>query len=504
MTVRRKLFLALAAFITAMSIIYILVTTLVVNGILQHLHIKDNTSEIENLSGQLLHYFEQNNDSWDAIQSKLPYNAGIDTDENISFILLSSDRKELYRAGDNHDEAIMRLGTKQEIRKGNETIAILYYYDQEVANINIMQLGVSSSVTFILLVFAIVMLIISLLVAYWYSKKFTSPLQVLITAIKRLGNGEFGTQTPVLSKDEYGTIAQTFNAMSVQLQRAEKSRRNLVADVAHELRTPLAILRGQLELIQQSGRTIEPQELLPLQDELIRLTKLVDDLHQLSLAESHKLTLNLKHSSVPALLKKMIGRLSEDAADREIIITLVNKAGEANIVMDTHRMTQVFLNLLTNAFRYTPNNGTITINVEREGVTSERPEEQEQTERQEHTLQRGQEEWRKQALPQGQSEWQKQTKQRGQSGRQDEPKRGDWLRITIADTGSGIAPEHLPHIFNRFYRTDEARDRHSGGMGLGLAIAKQFVLAHNGTIEAASVVRQGTTFTVRLPYDHKQ
>lgn len=448
MTVRRKLFLSLASFIAAMSVVYILVTVLVVNGVLRHARITDHSGEIALLSDQLLRYYEQHNDSWDDIGQSLSNEAGLAASNGASFMLMSPDRKELYLAGDMHPKAIMRLGTKQELMKDGKPAAILYYYEPEAGSLSLMRLGVSSSVTFILLVFAVLFLILSLLIAYWYSKKFTSPLRALVTAIQRLGKGELGTQTPVTSRDEYGVVAQTFNAMSVQLKRSEEVRRNLVADVAHELRTPLTILQGQMELIQQSGRSVEPEALLPLQDELIRLTRLVDDLHQLSMAESKKLTLDLKQSSITALLEKIIARLADEAAERGIEISIVNRAGDARLRMDAHRMTQVFLNLLTNAVRYTSENGTVAVQVEWEAAAESN---------------------------------------------------GNLLTVMIADTGSGIAPEHLPYIFDRFYRSDEARNRNSGGMGLGLAIAKEFVLAHKGTIEAASVVGQGTVFTVRLP-----
>lgn len=316
-------------------------------------------------------------------------------------------------------------------------------------NVDLIRIGIGSSVTFFLVVFAVLFLLVSLLVAYWVARKITAPLRAIVPAIEALGQGDFSVRAPVASEDEYGRIAQSFNAMSAQLQRAEEVRRKLVADVAHELRTPLAIVRGQLELIQQNGDAVEPHRLLPLQDELIRLTRLVDDLHQLSLAEARRLVLESKPAPLGALLRSIADRYQDAAEARGITLELTDLAPDAEISMDAGRMTQVFLNLLGNAVRYTPDGGSVRMRIETEpGALGDN---------------------------------------------------GDALKTTISDSGPGIPAEHLPYIFDRFYRTDEARSRNSGGMGLGLAIAKELVAAHNGTIEAQSAPGAGTAFIVRLP-----
>lgn len=265
----------------------------------------------------------------------------------------------------------------------------------------------------------------------------------MIPAIDRLGKGELGIQAPVVSRDEYGKTAKAFNQMSKQLQQAEEARKNLVADVAHELRTPLTVLQGKLEWIQQRGQPVRPENLLPLQDELIRLNRLVDDLHQLSLAEAKKLPLDQKPTDLPVLLRRIIDRIQPDADRKGVEIRLHCDAGIPPISVDPHRITQVFLNLLTNALRYTPPGGSVKVDI---------------------------------------------------------TKKKEGLQIQVSDTGVGIPPEHLPHLFNRFYRTDESRTRNKGGMGLGLAIAREFVLAHHGNIEVESTPDQGTTFIVELPF----
>ncbi|MNN29905.1 Signal transduction histidine-protein kinase BaeS [compost metagenome] len=254
------------------------------------------------------------------------------------------------------------------------------------------------------------------------------------------------------SKDEYGKVAQAINGMSAQLARAEEVRRNLVADVAHELRTPLTIIRGKLDLLQQGGGQIQPEHLLPIQDEMIRLTRLVGDLHQLSLAEAGKLPLDFRPTDMGKLLREVVERVSWEAEAKNITLSMKVMGNRSIVSADAERMMQVFLNLLHNAIRYTPEDGRVMLTLRDVDVAS--------------TV---------------------------------NPRPRPMLQIRVQDTGPGVSPEHLPYLFNRFYRTDEARSRHAGGMGLGLAIAKEFVANHLGTLEAESRPGEGTAFIVTLP-----
>jgi len=355
------------------------------------------------------------------------------------------------------------FGIRSKVQLGGQTIATLYYYDNNVGFMSKLRIGILDSATILLIIDSVIFILISLLVAYWLSKRLTKPLRSLIPIIDRLGQGELGIQAPVLTKDEYGKVAESFNAMSLQLHHAEQLRKNLVADVAHELRTPLTIVQGKLELVQQHGQPVVPESLLPLQDELIRLTRLVDDLHHLSLAEANKLPLDLKPTEMASLLHRIVERISPDAESKRIavVIRLECAAVDTITLIDPHRITQVFFNLLVNAVRYTPEGGSVTVTV---GRITPRHEDN----------------------------------GNARHNRQQEDDRAQ-LRIAVADTGIGIDAGHLPLLFNRFYRTDSARDRHSGGMGLGLAIAKEFVAAHSGTIAVDSRPGEGTTFIVTLP-----
>jgi two-component system, OmpR family, sensor histidine kinase BaeS len=289
--------------------------------------------------------------------------------------------------------------------------------------------------------------LVALLVGLWLTWKLTAPLKRLIPAITKIAARDFTFQLPVTTKDEYGKVTEALNQMTQQLRHSEELRKNLVANVAHELRTPLSVLQCQLENIQQDGRAVPPENLLPMQDEVIRLSMLVDDLHQLTLAEAGKLPLNKKPTDLRRLLGQLIDNIKLEALEKQVDITQLNLGSNRNVVIDAHRMTQVFYNLLMNAIRYTLPGGSITVQVkdkhQRENV--------------------------------------------------------DYSVVSITDTGIGIEKELLPNIFERFYRVEASRSRDTGGMGLGLAIAKQFVEAHQGFIEVESEAGRGSTFSVYLP-----
>jgi two-component system sensor histidine kinase BaeS len=366
-----------------------------------------------------------------------------------SVALLSLRRDVWFSAGAVDARTATDFGIRSVLSDADgETIGFLYFYDDEVGELSRLRTGLLHSTRALLLFAVLFFTAIALAVAFWKARWLTQPLVALLGAIDRLGSGDLDARAPVLRRGEFGRVAEAFNAMTERLQRTEEARRHLVADVAHELRTPLTILRGQLDAAQQRGEPLPPERLLPLQDELIRLTRLVDELHQLSLAEAKRLPLELKATDLHALLGRLVERVAPDAEAKGVAVTLQRLTDDAVLSVDPHRLTQVFLNLFVNAVRYTPPGGAVKAYVDETSSGGARA-----------------------------------------------------LRVTVADTGPGIAPEQLPYIFDRFYRTDEARDRDGGGMGLGLAIVKEFVHAHGGAIDVASEPGRGTVFAVTLPYE---
>ncbi|KQL53930.1 histidine kinase [Heyndrickxia shackletonii] len=286
-----------------------------------------------------------------------------------------------------------------------------------------------------------------LLFSLWISGLLTIPLRKLVAAIERVAQGDLDVNVPVQSKDEYGKVIRTFNEMTLRLREAEEARRRLVADVAHELRTPLSIMQLKLENAQQSGQYIPPEMLLRLHDEVIRLGLLVEDLHVLSLAEAGRLVLDCKPLDLSARLEQIVDDVKMEAEENGLELHFYTNKRSVTVMADARRITQVFINLLTNAIRYTPVGGKISVVME-DNVLD---------------------------------------------------KNTVYTCVSVIDTGIGIPAEELAHLFDRFYRVEKARSRHTGGTGLGLSISHHFVRAHGGFIRVKSEPDQGTTFTVYLP-----
>ncbi|MBD2862228.1 sensor histidine kinase [Paenibacillus oceani] len=283
----------------------------------------------------------------------------------------------------------------------------------------------------------------------WISGVLTRPLRKLIAAIERVAQGDLEVSVPVQTKDDYGKVIQTFNDMTLRLREAEDARRRLVADVAHEFRTPLSIMQLKLENYQQAGHHVPP-EMLRIHDEVIRLSLLVDDLHVLSLAEAGRLSLDRKPLDLTAHLERIVDDVKYEAEETGLEIRLSTTSRPVTVMADARRITQVFINLLTNAIRYTPEGGKISVVIQDKVVD----------------------------------------------------RNAVYTCVSVIDTGIGIPAEELAHLFDRFYRVEKARSRHTGGTGLGLSIVHHFVRAHGGFIRVVSEPGQGTTFTVYLPINN--
>lgn len=274
------------------------------------------------------------------------------------------------------------------------------------------------------------------------------PLANVMEAADAVAEGNLSVRVPEGSPGAFGRLARTFNRMLSELQRADEQRRNLTADVAHELRTPLHIIQGNLEGILDGVYQPTPEHIQATLDETRLLARLVDDLRTLSLAESGQLLLKKEAVPVGELLADVGTSFSGQAEAAGIDLRVVrDDASAMTINADVGRLHQVLGNLMVNALRHTPPGGTITLAGER--------------------------------IPDG-------------------------VRLTVRDTGEGIPPEDLPYVFDRFWRGNRSRSHADGaGGGLGLAIARQLVQLHGGRIEVESQVGRGTTFTIELPVGHE-
>jgi len=295
-----------------------------------------------------------------------------------------------------------------------------------------------------LLTVATVVAISSILFGVMMSRWLTAPLNNLARAAKAIGAHNLSQRVEEKGSDEMIAVARSFNEMAAGLEQAEQLRRNLLADVAHELRTPLSVLQGNLRAILDEVYPLDQAEITRLYEQTRFLSRLVNDLHELAQAEAKQLSLNLQETDLRQLVKTTVESFHLAADEKEVGLEIDLADDLPSVEVDPARITQVLQNLLANALRHTPPDGKIMIRL---AATAEA------------------------------------------------------VQLTVADTGEGVSPEHLPYIFNRFYRTDPARSRDRGGVGLGLAIVRALVEAHGGQIKASSagIPGQGTSFIIELP-----
>lgn len=280
-------------------------------------------------------------------------------------------------------------------------------------------------------------------VSWFVSRRVTRTIATLATASTGIASGAYETRVPLAGEDEVGTLARAFNEMAAMLEQTERRRRELLSDVAHELRTPLATIDGYAEAI--GDGVIAPEERIwrAIRTEVARLTRLADDLQKVSRAEERQLDLHLVPVEPKEIVDMAVAAATPSFAEKGVVLAADVARELPKVNVDPDRIGEVLANLLENALRHTPATGRVIVTASRDS---------------------------------------------------------DSVEIAVSDTGEGIESAHLARVFERFYRVDRARDRTSGGSGIGLAIAKAIVEAHGGAIDAASAgAGRGTTFRLRLP-----
>lgn len=278
-------------------------------------------------------------------------------------------------------------------------------------------------------------------VSYWLSKRIMKPLKQMKDITQNFAAGDWHERMPDSEIPELSQLSVSFNRMASGLEDVETRRRDLVSDLTHELRTPITVVRGYLEELAEGEIEPTPELYLSLVGEIRRLERLTHDLQELSQAEAGYLSIDLQPLDLLPLLKSLVNRFADQLLEDGPILSLSAPSQLPLVLADRDRTQQILVNLIGNAIRYTEK-GSIILKTE---------------------------------------------------------VKNNYLWIVVIDTGLGISPQDLPHVFERFWRADRSRSSYSGGSGIGLAIAKKLVELQGGKIEVESKVNQGTTFRFCLP-----
>ncbi|MDP2989495.1 MAG: ATP-binding protein, partial [Kiritimatiellota bacterium] len=289
---------------------------------------------------------------------------------------------------------------------------------------------------------ALLAVAIALMLTFFLSRRISAPVKALTFAARRLGQGDLTQRVQFRDKGEVGELAQAFNSMADDLARAERLRRNMVADAAHELRTPLSNIRGYLEAIRDGVIKPDTAAIRSLDEEAALLARLVNDLQELNLAEAGELKLHSRPEDIAELIREAVNAVQLQTKAKGLSLSLELPDKLPAVKIDAHRVNQVLRNLIENAVAHTTKDGSIVITAKQQD---------------------------------------------------------SWVKVNVADTGEGIPAEDLPNIFERFYRADKSRTRATGGSGLGLTIARRLVEVHGGKIEVQSEPGKGSCFSFTLP-----
>lgn len=286
--------------------------------------------------------------------------------------------------------------------------------------------------------------VLALLLALLFSYTLARPVGELTQAAAKMASGDLSQRVQPRGGAELATLGSAFNTMAESLQKAEQNRRAMTADIAHELRTPIAIQRAHLEALEDGIYPLTVENLRPVLEQTGLLTRLVEDLRTLALADAGELRLERAPTDLPALVRRVVNRFAPEAESHGVKLSHT-EAGDHSlhaVNLDSGRVEQILNNLISNGLRYTPEGGALRVEL---------------------------------------------------------TCADSFAVLEVSDTGPGIPPDALPHLFERFYRADQSRSREGGGTGLGLAIAQQLALAHGGDLSAANRPEGGARFVLRLP-----
>lgn len=378
--------------------------------------------------------------NWDGVESVFEARPGWDS---LDPILLDQDYRIIL---DRRPDSASIVGSRYEPRP-EDLVIELKVRDERIGYLVITTFSLSTRLGFargILLPIGMISIILALFLivaAILLVRRFVNPLADMIYAARQVANGNLDTRIPTKGPQDLRSLSESFNEMAASLERSDRERRDMLADIAHELRTPLSVIRGRLEGIVDGIYTENGPQVSMALEQTYLLQRLVDDLRLLTLAETRQLQFDKQNVNIGGVIEQVLEMFSAEAAEKNISLSFPERNGDLSVLVDPQRFEQVLSNLIGNSLRYIPEGGKVWVTAN-------------------ETL--------------------------------------DGVQITINDNGSGIPAEDLPFIFDRFWRKEKSRARASGGTGLGLAIAKQLIEAQGGTIEARNLPEGGLQVVVAL------
>jgi signal transduction histidine kinase len=405
-----------------------------------------------NIISALADYYSKNG-SWDGVENALrvqegpPFPRGIEGSKQFFTLVDNSNRVVLAGPGDHIGDLLQQSDIENGIPiEENGVIVGSMVTRQPTILVNPAETAFLDRIKQIYILSAVGVIALALFLAFLLSRTLTRPIRELTAATRAVSAGDLAQEVPVRSRDELGQLAASFNQMNAKLAQSLNLRRQMTADIAHELRTPISVILGHAEGVHDGVLAPSLETFEIVRDEASRLEQLVEDLRTLSRADADELPIERQPIALATLLEDVRAAHTHRSEQKNISLIIQIAPDLPEIVVDPSRMMQVLSNLMDNALHYTPEGGRISLSAQ---VVDEK------------------------------------------------------LEIKVQDSGPGIAEGELDRIFDRFYRSDPSRQRDEGGSGLGLAIARAIVEKHNGRIWAESKVGEGTTIVIHLPIKEK-
>ncbi len=458
MKLNKKLILSLVFLIIIVIVAIAISINSILNKKFEQYIIKNNEQEVSNLVDSI--GAKYTNGKWDLSSidqiGKSAINKGIFID------LYDENNKLIWGATTtNQDKCSMIMGNIEHNmnfmmndHKSNYTEELLNIKDSNNEVIGSVKIGSYGSLYYmdndidflkeinrVITIIGIVMILITIIIAIVIAKNISRPIEYVSDMANLIGNGGYDNKIDYKSNIvEIDMLIKSINDLSYKLEEQENLRKRLTTDISHELRTPLTSIQTHLEAMIDGIWEPDTERLNSVNEEVIRLTNLVNQLQNLAKFDSEKSKLNLTEFDLDSLIRNIVYNNQREALEKNI--NIVHELESINIYLDKEKISQVIVNLLSNAIRYTNNNGEIYINLYKENNN---------------------------------------------------------IKIHIKDNGIGIPKESLDYIFERFYRVDKSRSKNTGGIGVGLTIVKSIIDLHKGKIEVKSEVNKGSEFTITLP-----